>query len=149
MSLGLMFAACSSESSVEQQIITVILDMETHIEAGERRPFIEHVAAEFTGQDGALTRDQLNALVLYQLHRHKRVHAQLLPILVTTSGPREAEANFRALLTGGPGWLPENGQLYEFTTRWQRQNGEWMLISARWKPVFENAPDFAPGMLFV
>jgi hypothetical protein len=129
-----ILAACSPAMSVEQQVITVIRDMEEHIEAGERRPFMEYVSAEFAGQNRAMTRDQLNALVLYQLHQHQRVHAQLFPIQVTTGIPGEAEARFSALLTGGRGWLPDNGQVYEFITRWRHQDDKWVLISAQWKP---------------
>jgi hypothetical protein len=132
--LVLIPAACSPALSVEQQVIVVIRDMEARIEAGERRPFMEHVSAEFAGQNGAMTRDQLNALVLYQLHQHQRVHAQLFPIHVTSGIPGEAEARFSALLTGGPGWLPDNGQVYEFITRWRLQDDQWALISAQWKP---------------
>jgi hypothetical protein len=136
-------AACSPPLSVEQQIIAVIRDMEARIEASERRPFMEHVAAEFTGQQEAMTRDQLNALVLYQLHRHQKLRAQLFPIQVIALKPEEAEARFRALVTGGPGWLPESGQVYEIETRWLRQDDEWRLISAHWKPVqIENMTDF-------
>ncbi len=131
--LAYILAACSPALSVEQQVITVIRDMEARIEAGERRPFMEHVSVEFRGQNGAMTRDQLNALVLYQLHQHQRVHAQLFPIQVTTSIPGEAEARFSALLTGGPGWLPDHGQVYDFITRWRLEDGEWVLISAQWK----------------
>jgi len=132
-------AACSPALTVEQQIIGVIRDMEANIEAGERRPFMAHVAAEFAGQNEAMTRDQLNALVLFQLHRHQRLHVQLFPIQVIAGMPGSAEARFRALLTGGPGWLPDRGQVYDIATRWQLQNDEWMLVGAQWQPV--NAED--------
>jgi len=128
-------SSCSPTLSVEQQIISVIRDMEARIEAGERRPFMEHVAASFSGQDEAMTKDQLNAFVLYQLHRHQRLHAQLFPIQVIDFGSEEAEARFRVLVTGGAGWLPESGRVYEINTRWQRQNDEWLLTGASWKPV--------------
>lgn len=129
-------AACSPPLSVEQQIIAVIRDMEARIEAGERRPFMEHVAQEFTGQQEAMTRDQLNALVLYHMHRHQKLRAQLFPIQVIALKPEEAEARFRVLVTGGAGWLPESGQVYEIETRWRRQDDDWLLINAHWKPVY-------------
>ena len=131
--LAYLLAACSSPLTVEQQIIAVIRDMEARIEAGERRPFMEHVAEGFYGQEGTMNRDQLNAFVLFQLHRHERVHVQLLPVHVTPGKPGEAEARFNALLTGGKGLLPDSGQVYEFVTRWQRQDDEWMLVSAHWQ----------------
>lgn len=109
--------------------------METTIEAGESRRFMQHVAAAFEGQQGAMTRQQVHALVLFQLKRYQRLRAQLLPISVTPEGEGVARARFRALVTGGPEWIPENGQLYEFDTRWVRDNGEWLLQSAAWRPV--------------
>ncbi len=138
--LGLLAVTCAATScsqpwSVEQQVIGVIRDMEASIEAGERRPFIAHVDQDFSGQDAVTTRDQLNALVLYQLHRQERVHVQLLPIQVTTRNPGEAEARFNVLLTGGAGWLPDNGQLLEVVTSWRQVDGEWLLHTATWRPV--------------
>jgi hypothetical protein len=127
--------SCSQPLSVEQQVITVIRDMEASIEAGERRPFIARVDSGFTGQDTVMTRDQLNAMVLYQLNRHERVHVQLLPIQVTPVNPGEAAAHFDVLLTGGAGWLPDSGQVLKVVTGWRLVDGDWLLQTASWKPV--------------
>ena len=130
-----ILSACSPAPSVEQQIIAIIRDMEARVEAGERRPFMAHVAADFSGQREAVNRDQLNALVLYHMQRQQRLHAQLFPIQVTPGQPGTAEARFRVLLTGGSGWLPDRGRIYDITTRWRQQDDEWMLISAHWRPL--------------
>jgi hypothetical protein len=130
-----MAGACSQPLSVEQQVIAAIRDMESSIESGERRPFIAHIDKNFTGQDAVMTRDQLNALILYQLNRHERVQAQFMPIHITPTQPGEAEAHFDVLLTGGPGWLPDSGQVFSFVTRWHQEGDEWLLRSAHWKPV--------------
>lgn len=131
----LLGAGCSEPLSVEQQIIVTIRDMEARIEAGERRNFMEHIATEFEGQHQSLSRDQLNALILYQFNRHKNLQAQLFPIHVTALTPDRAEAWFNALLTGGSGMLPEAGQMYEIKTRWHLRDGEWMLVGADWEPT--------------
>ncbi len=131
----ILLAGCGSEASLEQQIIATLGNMEAHIEAGERRDFMAYVAADFHGQGGEFNHDQLNGLLLYQLRRHKRVHAQLLPIQVQPAGVDEAEARFQILLTGGEGFLPDSGQLYEVVSLWQMQEGDWRLRSAQWKPV--------------
>jgi len=125
--------ACSQPLTVEQQVIAVIRDMEARIEDRERRPFMAHVAEEFTGQGHFTTRDQLNALILYHLNRNQRLQARLFPIHVTPTSQGKAEAFFRVLITGGAGWLPERGQMYEIVTQWQEQGGDWMLVSANWK----------------
>lgn len=109
--------------------------MEAHIEAGERGEFMNYVAEDFYGQGGEFNHDQLNAMLLYQLRRHKSVQARILPISVQPAGVDEAEARFQMLLTGGEGWMPETGQLYEVISIWQMQVGEWRLRSAQWQPV--------------
>ena len=133
--LALAGSGCSEQLTTEQQVIAVIREMETRIEAGERRPFMNHVAEEFSGQDGKVNRDELRGLVIYQLNRYQRLSAQLFPIRVTETGAGLATARFRALITGGAGWLPENGRIYQFETSWSKTSGDWMLIGASWTPV--------------
>lgn len=133
--LILLLCGCSSELSLEQQIVATLRNMEAHIEAGERRDFMNYVADDFRGQGGELNHDQLNGMLLYQLRRYQEVHARLLPISVQPAGLDEAEASFQILLTGGAGLLPESGQLYEVSSLWRYQDGQWLLQSAQWQPV--------------
>jgi len=127
--------ACSKPLTVEQRIIATIRDMEAKIEAGERRNFMEYFAEDFTGQDGRMKREQVHAMVVFQLNRHKRLQARLFPIHVTESGENSASASFTALVTGGPKWIPESGQVFDFETHWKRVDDEWYLTSANWTPV--------------
>ena len=131
-SIGL--AACGAELTVEQQIIATIREMEARIEAGERRPFMEYIAEDFSGQDGRFNRDQVQALLITQLNRYQRLQAQLFPIEVVETGEEAASAHFKALVTGGPQWIPESGQMYSFETHWRRVDGEWRLYEATWDP---------------
>jgi hypothetical protein len=133
--LVVLLVACSPPLTVEQQVIAVIRQMEEQIEAGERRDFMTHIAEDFAGQDGRMNRDQVRALVVFQLRRFERLQAQLFPIAVTETGPDHATAKFRALVTGGPGWIPERGQVYDFTTAWRREDDAWLLVGADWAPV--------------
>ena len=125
-------ASCSQPLTVEQRIIASIREMEAKIETGERRSFMEHIAEDFTGQGGALNRDQVRAIVIFQLNRHQRLQAQLFPIHVAESGENTATATFRALVTGGPNWIPESGQVFDFETHWRLVDDEWYLYKASW-----------------
>jgi len=127
--------ACSKPLTVEQQIIAVIREMEARIENGERRPFMSHVAEDFNGQNGLLNREELQRFVILQLNRHQRLHAQLMPIHVSETGDGMAAASFKALITGGPNWIPDSGQIYEFETQWIKLDDEWLLQSASWTPT--------------
>ena len=131
----LLGPGCGQELTVEQQIIAVIREMEARVEAGERRPFMAHIHPDFAAQNGAMNRDQVRALLVTQLNRYKRLQAQLFPIAVEQTGADEATARFRALVTGGPNWIPESGQVYAFETRWLRVDGDWLLLAADWDPV--------------
>lgn len=133
--LVLTLAGCGQALTVEQQIIATIRTMEERIENGEPGPFMEFVAADFSGQGGAVSRDQARRLLLIQLNRHERLQAQLFPILVREVSATEATASFRALVTGGPGWIPESGQVYDFETHWRQVDGDWLVHAASWDPV--------------
>lgn len=131
----LLLAACSQALTVEQQVIHTIREMETKIEDGHRRAFLEHLAEDFSAQDGRMNREQVRALVVFQLQRYEQLQGQLFPISVIETGPDTAAANFRALVTGGPHWIPDAGQVYDFATKWRLEDGGWMLVAANWKPV--------------
>jgi hypothetical protein len=133
--LALFLFACEQPLTIEQQVIATIRQMEEKIEAGERRNFMGYVAADFRGQSELMTREQLRALVVFQLNRNKRLSAQLFPIRVEETGEGLASAFFRALVTGGPGWIPERGQVYDFETHWRLEDDEWLLARANWEPV--------------
>jgi hypothetical protein len=127
--------ACSDPLTTEQQIIVAIREMETKIEAGERRRFMEYIAEDFKAQGGSMNRDQVRAMVVFQLNRHERLQAQLFPIMVSETAENTAVATFRALVTGGPGWIPDSGQVFDFETRWRLEDGDWLLTAANWDPV--------------
>ena len=141
----LLLSGCGERLTVEQQVIQTIRSMEDRIESGERRAFMTHVAEDFSAQDGRMNREQVRALVVFQLNRYERLQARLFPISVTETGAGTAEAQFRALVTGGPNWIPDSGQVYDFETGWRLEDGEWLLVSANWEPVpldevIENLP---------
>lgn len=132
---AVVLGGCGEELTVSQQIIAEIREMERQIEDGERLGFMSHVAGDFLGQGGSMTRDELQAYVVLQFNRFKQLEARLLPIEVAERGEDEATATFRALLTGGAGLVPESGQLYEIVSYWRLEDGEWLLAGANWKPL--------------
>lgn len=135
LAIGLSLTACDKPLTVEQKVIHTIREMEAKIEDGERRAFMKHIGEGFTAQDGRMNRDQVRALVVFQLNRYERLQGQLFPISVLETGPETAEANFRALVTGGPNWIPDSGQVYDFETEWRLEDGDWLLVAANWDPV--------------
>lgn len=130
-----ILSACGQQLTVEQQIIATIREMEARIEAGERRPFMDYISDDFSGQGGRMNREQVRALMIMQLNRYQRLQGQLFPILVEEMGEGVATARFNALVTGGPNWIPDSGQMFAFETQWLRVDDEWLLQAANWEPI--------------
>jgi hypothetical protein len=128
-------ASCGKPPTVEQRVIANIREMEAKVEAGQSLAFMQHLDEGFTAQNGSMNRDQVRALLILQLKRYKQLQAQLFPIAVVPVGEDAATATFRALVTGGPNWIPEHGQVYEFRTSWRKVDGDWLLFAADWDPV--------------
>ncbi len=132
---GLLLVTCSSDLSVEQQIIASLRSMEVAAESGQHFSFMEKVAEDFSAQRGAMDRKEFHRFMLFQLNKNRRLHAQFFPIHVEESGEDQAMARFRLLVTGGSGLLPERGQIYAVETLWRRAEDDWLLQTARWEPI--------------
>ena len=131
----LALSACD-KTSEQDLVIATIRNMEAAAENAEGAGFMRHVADDFAGNQG-MDRRLLKSILLRQLNQYSKITAQLGPIRVTIHDgqPLRATAEFEALLLGGQGWLPEDGQLYDFTTGWRKEGGKWMLISTDWDEV--------------
>ena len=127
--------ACD-KTSEQDLVIATIRNMEAAAESAEGAEFMAHVADDFAGNQG-MDRRLLKSILLRQLNQYSKITAQLGPIRVTIHDgePLRATAKFEALLLGGQGWLPEDGQLYEFTTGWRKKGSKWMLINTEWDEV--------------
>lgn len=133
--LCLLLAGCEEERTIEQQIIGVIGEMEQNGEEGRRAAFMRRIHPEFTGQNQGMTRDDFQRFMVFQWNQNQRLSARLFPIEVTEDWDQQASARFKVLVTGGRGFLPERGQVYEVFTIWQWTDEEWLLLRADWKPV--------------
>ena len=132
---SLMLVACGDKLSVEQQIIATLRVMEEAAENGEHFEFIGYVSDTFEGQNGAMDRREFHRFMIYQINQKRRLQAQFFPIHVQESGPDSASANFRILVTGGAGLLPESGRVFDVETHWLSDGSDWKLQMANWETV--------------
>ena len=132
-----LLSACGKEPSVEQQVIASLETMEADAEEGHFVDFMSHVAKNFKGQQGQLGRQDFQRFMMLQINKNRRVYATFFPIKVigtpALEGEPEATATFRLLVTGGEGFLPERGQLFDVSTSWVREGGDWLLLGADWE----------------
>ena len=126
----LALAGCSREPP-EQALRDTIAGMEEAAEAGDADALFEPIAEDFAGSQ-AMDREAFRRYVLVMGLRRQIVGVQLGPLDVKLYGDRASVA-FTAAMTGGPGWLPDRAQVYDVTTGWRMDDGEWKLISASWR----------------
>ncbi len=133
---ALLLSACGSGDDAESRLQQTIEAMEQAAEAGDRRRFLDFVAADFGGQGGRFDRRGLGDLLRVQLLRHSRISATIASTEIQLFEGARASARMRVLLTGGPrAWLPDSGQVYMVETGWRDTDDGWRLISARWEPL--------------
>jgi hypothetical protein len=128
-SLGL--AGCK-HTPPEQALRDTIAEMQAAGEKGDVDALFEPIAEDFTGAEG-MDRTAFRRYVTLVRMRQKSVGVTLGPIDVKLYGDR-ATANFTATLTGGPGFLPDQAQIYDIETGWRLSGSDWKLINAKWQP---------------
>lgn len=129
--LALGLSACRKEAP-EQALRKTIAAMETAAEAHDTDALFEPIAEDFSGSEG-MDRQAFRRYVTFMGMRSKSVGVQLGPLDVKLFDQR-ATVSFTAALSGGEGLLPSRVQVYDVDTGWRLEDGEWKLISAKWKP---------------
>ena len=126
-----LLAGCRHEAP-EQALRNTIDSMVAAAEAHDTDTLFDSIAEDFTGSQG-MDRTEFRRYVTVMSLRQKSVGVSLGPLDVKMFGDR-ATVKFTAGLTGGPGWLPDQAQVYDVDTGWRMEEGDWKLISAQWKP---------------
>jgi hypothetical protein len=122
-----------SKPAPEQALRESIQQLEQHALKKDTGAFFEYFAEDFSGSDG-MDRDNFRRYVQLIWLQHKDIGVQMGPLDVKLMEER-ATVNFTVALTGGQGFLPDQGQIYQVQTGWRLEGDDWKLISATWKPA--------------
>ena len=133
LALGLLamvgLNGCGREPD-EVALRRAVAEMQAAIESGKVGAFVEHLSADFSGQNGSIDPRQLRALLVGQALRHEHIGVTLGPITVKLFD-RRATLGLDVLATGG-GWLPESGQSFHIESSWRQRDGDWQCFAAQW-----------------
>lgn len=125
-----LLSACS-RSSPEQALRDTIAAMSAAVEARDAKALFAHVADDFVRDSGGFDRRQLRALLLGLFLRNQRIHVVTNVREVQVDGDR-GRVRLGLLATGGAGLLPERGRLWDVSSAWRRDGGDWKLYNAEW-----------------
>ena len=126
----LLLPACS-HAPPEQALREAIAKMQAAGEARDMDALFEPIAEDFAGAQG-MDRKEFRRYMTLMAMRQKSVGVTLGPVEVKLYGDR-ATAKFTAAITGGPGFLPSQAQIYDIETGWRLEGNDWKLIAAHWK----------------
>lgn len=101
-------------------------------EAKRSGDVLDHIAADFTGNDGEFDRAGLERLLRARLLAGQAIGVSLGRIDVELDGNR-ATAHFAMTVTDDSGrWLPDRKATLDVTTGWRREGRDWRCYNARW-----------------
>ena len=117
--------------SPEQALRDTIAAMVQAVEARDVKALLDHVAGDFTRNSGGLDRKQVRSLLLGIFLRTQKIHGVTTIREVKVDGDR-GQVRLNLLATGGAGLLPERGRLWDISSGWRRDGGDWKLFNAEW-----------------
>ena len=127
---SLTFLSCdkTSELSKLKQKINVLVDA---IEKHQMKNIANVLAQDFL-TDKNLNKPQFLFYIDYQFKRNKNISISILDKEVRFN-EKNADVIFKVLLLGSNDWLPERGQIYNVTSRWKKEKGDWVISRLRWQ----------------
>jgi ketosteroid isomerase-like protein len=129
----LVLASGCARTDPEQALRATVAELHAAIEEHDPAAMQQHLAEDFIGNDG-LDRDGARRLAAAIRLRYRDLAIDTGPLQVDIE-ETSAIVRFTAALRGGSGGLlPESARIYEVETGWRRDEGEWLLTSARWTP---------------
>lgn len=128
--LAVLLSACG-RTPPEQALRNRIDALQQAIESRDGADVRDALADDFIGPDG-LDRDGARRLAQGLFLRNQQIGVVLGPLDVEMQQDH-ATVHCTAALTGGSGGLlPDSGQLYDVTTGWRLEDGDWNLTSIAW-----------------
>lgn len=130
---AVMLLAGCNRTPPEEALRARVSALEDAVDARDAGALRGFLAEDFIGPGGM---DDAGARRLAQgmFLRYRDIGTRLGPLTVALKD-RHATVRFDAVVTGGAGTLlPQSGQVYDVTTAWRLEDGDWRLVSAEWKP---------------
>ena len=128
---SLVLASCA-RTPPEELLREAVGEAQAAIEQRNVSALDDMLADDFIGP-GGLDRSGARRMAQAIYLRYRDVGLTLGPLDLEVR-EQQATVRFTAALTGGAGMLPESGQVYDVTTGWRLDEGEWQLVNANWKP---------------
>lgn len=130
-----LLAGCSAPLPDEEKIRQRLDGMVDGLAERNARAVLAPLADDFSADTWNLDPRGARLLLEREMRAHQRLRARIHDFSAELHGDDRASAEFRVILTGGSGLIPERGRWYRVRTGWRREGSDWMMISASWEDV--------------
>ena len=128
-------AACNEPPSDEARLRQAIADMEKAAEAKEIRPILVFLAEDFLGNK-AFRKANIGGILLLHFRQNQHIHVYLHIVKLAIKG-EHAQIQCQVVLAGrAEKIVPERARILAIDSDWQKRDGEWQVVKARWKDPF-------------
>lgn len=131
--LGIGLLACTSPIDDATQVRQGVELLAKAIEQHERETIMQRLDDDFRTREGLLPQD-INRMLFVQFRQNKQIQVFLFDLDVNVMSST-ADVQLEALLLGSSQWLPERGRRYRVQMRWNKRDGEWLLLRLDWQPT--------------
>lgn len=129
-----LFAACARESD-EARIGRAIGEIVEAIEAKESGKAVGHLAEDYRDFEGRAPAETRGFLLLH-FRRNPKIRIYILAQSIRVEG-NNANVRSHVAAVGLEEIVPERGEAYLVSSRWEKRDGEWKSVYASWTPVLE------------
>jgi len=131
--LILLLTACTRTS--DEDLIKQNLDQAIEaVKARQPKKVVEHLTQDFVGQE-QMSNEDVRRFMIAQFFRNQKINIVTTGLNITVDNTQQAHASFRVVVTGGMEWIPDRLDYYQVETEWVKQDGDWLIRAAKWKPV--------------
>lgn len=129
---ALLLVSGCARTPDETRIREAITAMVDAVEARNPSDFMDHVAADFTGNDGQFDREQLERLLRVLVIGNSAPQVAVGPVDVEIAGER-ATVTLTVTVSGASSrWLRGRGGQLDIVSGWRLDDGEWRCYNATW-----------------
>lgn len=130
-----LLAGCSHEPAVER-LLERVEALEQAVEEKQTDTAVDMLSEDFASTQG-LNRKDAQRLLLFHAVRHQNISIlrSQTEAGLDSAYADQAQVRFNVIVTGGQGWLPEQGRTYAVDSRWRFVDGDWYLSELDWEPL--------------
>jgi hypothetical protein len=130
-----LITACSEPESDEIRLRQAIADMEKAAEAKQIRPILAFLTEDFLGNK-VYRKANIGGMLLLHFRQNQHVHVYL-HIVELKIKDEQAQIQCQVVLAGrDEKIIPQRARILVIDSDWQKHDGAWQVVKARWKDPF-------------